>query len=188
MREQIGSELSACRRVVLCVKSISLPDSNFEIERKAQVQLKIKAVKVVIWYLNVMINKWGTYGGGNDSSLERLYGFLPIVGKLCELTAQPFNMEVADRIVDSLNNVADSRYNHIAVEDQSLPAMLWILQYLLGVVMFLGVAFIISGSEALNIGMCLSVTGLIGLNALVLADLDMPYVGFIQVSPEPILV
>jgi uncharacterized membrane protein YgcG len=214
--ELIGHELAACQRVVLCIKSMALSEDDGDSggsssgvgvggggssssgggagagvggsRRKQEIALKIKAIKVVVWYVNSLLKGWGSTGNrqGEGGSLELLYGVLPIMGKLCDATHHRFNIEVADRIIDSLNNCSDARYHRASVEDQTLPAMLWLLQYLLGAIMFAGVALIASGSEELNVSMCLSTTTLIGLNAIVIADMDMPYLGFIQLSDKPL--
>lgn len=186
VNELIGKELASCRRVVLCIKSIALTEPQDEASSAAHkelVQLKIKAVKVVVWYLNAMVKEWGIPHNEESVNLERLYGVVPIVGKLCNQSVQPFNVEVADRVIDSLNQLADARYIRASVEAESLPSLLWTIQVLLGAVMFFGVALIVSGSEELNVTMCLLVTTLIGLNALVIADMDMVYSGFIRLEP-----
>ena len=136
-----------------------------------------------MWYLNDRVKEWGVPHNEGSVNLERLYGVVPIVGKLCNQSVQPFNVEVADRVIDSLNQLADARYIRASVEAESLPSLLWTIQVLLGAVMFFGVALIVSGSEELNVTMCLLVTALIGLNALIIADMDMVYTGFIRLEP-----
>ena len=53
--------------------------------------------------------------------------------------------------------------------------------------MFLGVLLIRSGSDDLNLGMCYVTTSLIGVSTLVIADMDLPYYGFIKVKINSVI-
>ena len=122
-------------------------------------------------------------------SLDLLYGSLSIVDKLCQggESAARFNVHVADRVMDSMNAISVAKYRRCSLEEQSLPALLWLMQYLIASAMFLGVLMIQSGSDQLNMGMCFVCTTLIGMNSLVIADMDIPYHGFIRLKIDSIV-
>jgi len=181
IRDALGDELASCRQIVLCIKAIHLTDTTSK-----QVSLKLKAVKVVVWYVTQISKKWGQPLTAEDNSLDVLYGLLPLVSKLCDDTDRSFNYHVADRIVDCLNDLANAKYHRLALEDQSVPSYLWYLQYLLSTAMFLGVMLIYTGSQLLNEIMCFVVALLVGMIAMIVTDMDMPYDGLINLSQDPV--
>mmetsp|Transcript_9047 Transcript_9047/g.13595 ORF Transcript_9047/g.13595 Transcript_9047/m.13595 type:complete len:820 (+) Transcript_9047:212-2671(+) len=189
IRDALGDELASCRQIVLCIKAIQLPtssDAKVTPRNDKQVLQKMKAVKVVVWYVSQLAKKWGQSVGTNDDSLDVLYGLLPLVSTLCDDTNTQFNYHVADRIMDSLNELANAKYHRLALEDQSVPTAMWYLQYLLSTVMFLGVVFIFTGSELLDYTICYLSAMLVGMVALIIADMDMPYNGLIRIQHDPV--
>ena len=184
IRDALSEELAGCRQIVLCLQALQVYDQS-------AVTLKQKAINVVIWYLGALIKHWGNMVETSESmkSLDILYGSLSTVDKLCTENCpnSRFNVQVADRIIDSMNAVSSAKYRRFALEEQRLPGLLWMLQYCIATAMFLGVLMIRSGSGQLNLGMCYSVTVLIGMNTLVIADMDLPYQGLIKVRVEAIV-
>ena len=184
IRDTLSEELSGCRQVALCLQAIHSDDQD-------GVRLKEDAIAVVVWYLGSMIKQWGDVNVLNHDKmqpLDLLYGSLSIVVKLCKGDSNSnFNVQVADRIMESMNSISSAKYRRCALADHELPFLLWVLQYLMGASMFLGVLLIQTGSRELNLGMCYVTTILIGMNTLVIADMDLPYHGHIKVEVDPVV-
>mmetsp|Transcript_4900 Transcript_4900/g.7469 ORF Transcript_4900/g.7469 Transcript_4900/m.7469 type:complete len:406 (-) Transcript_4900:265-1482(-) len=180
IRDALGGELSVCRQIVLCVKAISITAGD-----QNQVALKLKALRVVVWYVQHIARALGA-GAADNLSLDIMYGILPVISKLCESTNVQFNYQVADRIVNALNELSTVKYRRESLEDRHLSNTLWVLQYLLSTAMFFGVLLINSGSVELNLTLCAVATVLIGMSALVIADMDMPYMGCIAIDKSTV--
>jgi hypothetical protein len=107
---------------------------------------------------------------------------MPMIHSLCGSVTVPLNIQIADRIIDSLNALSTAKHKRLTLEQESLPEMLWTVQYILSTIMFSGVLLINSGSLELNIYMCFATSLLIGINSLLIADMDMPYIGYIVIN------
>ena len=105
-----------------------------------------------------------------------------MIHEMCSQVALPLNIQIADRIIDSLNALSTAKHKRLTLEQESLPEMLWTVQYILSTIMFSGVLLINSGSLELNIYMCFATSLLIGINSLLIADMDMPYIGYIVIN------
>lgn len=115
------------------------------------------------------------------------YGAMPMIHALCGSVTIALNIQIADRIIDSLNALSTAKHKRLTLEQESLPSMLWLSQYILSTIMFSGVFLILSGSLELNIFMCVCTSIMIGLNSLLIADMDMPYIGFMKINKQPLL-
>jgi hypothetical protein len=111
---------------------------------------------------------------------------MPMIHSLCGSVTVPLNIQIADRIIDSLNALSTAKHKRLTLEQESLPEMLWTVQYILSTIMFSGVLLINSGSLELNIYMCFATSLLIGINSLLIADMDMPYIGYIVINKKPL--
>ena len=140
IQDSLCDELSGCRQVVLCLQAIHA-------DTDAAIQLKKESIDVVIWYLGTLIKQWGIVNISTKEEmqpLDMLYGVLSSVNKLCqEDTKSDFNMQVADRIMDSMNSISVAKYLRCSLEEQQLPVLLWVLQY-----------FIASGTSSLRYFFC----------------------------------
>ena len=111
---------------------------------------------------------------------------MPMIHELCGGVAVPLNIQIADRIIDSLNTLSTAKHKRLTLEQERIPSMLWFIQYTLSTIMFSGVLLIVSGSLELNIFMCFCTSVMIGVNSLFIADMDMPYIGYLSISKEPL--
>jgi hypothetical protein len=111
---------------------------------------------------------------------------MPMIHELCRSVSVPVNIQIADRIIDSLNALSTAKHKRLTLEQERLPGMLWIVQYILSTIMFTGVLLIFSGSMELNIFFCFSTSILIGINSLLIADMDMPFIGYMCINKQPL--
>lgn len=63
--------------------------------------------------------------------LDLLFGSLSIVDKLCQGSKTKFNVQMADRVMDSMNSVSVAKYRRNSLEEQELPVLLWSLLFLI---------------------------------------------------------
>ena len=112
---------------------------------------------------------------------------MPMIHELCGSVPVALNIQIADRIIDSLNALSTAKHKRLTLEQERIPSMLWFIQYTLSTIMFSGVLLIVSGSLELNIFMCFCTSVMIGVNSLFIADMDMPYIGYLSINKEPLL-
>jgi len=176
IRNALSEELASCQQVSVLIKSISVKGND-----ESQETLKRNVNSLVLHYVCSIHEKWGLQGEDKKTT-EILYGAMPMIHELCASVALPLNIQIADRIIDSLNALSTAKHKRLTLEKEQLPFMLWMLQYILSTIMFSGVLLINSGSLELNVFMCFATSILIGMNSLLIADMDMPYIGYITID------
>ena len=127
IRDTLSEELSGCRQVVLCLQAIHADTDE-------EVRLKEECIGVVIWYLGTLIKQWSVFNLSAKEEmmpLDLLFGSLSIVDKLCQGSKTKFNVQMADRVMDSMNSVSVAKYRRNSLDEQELPVLLWSLLFLI---------------------------------------------------------
>ena len=88
---------------------------------------------------------------------------------------------------DTISNIGESHYLRLSMEKSHIPIVLWILNILLSTAMFFGISLIYTGNKIFNFILCMIGASLIGVSTHAIADLDSPYIGFIQLSKVPLM-
>jgi hypothetical protein len=176
--EDFIAEMTAVRQTVLLLRSMQFTDAT--VNRAEEIQ--IEAVMILQGYITALLLHWGRTKTTRNS-LDMLYGVLPCVGHLTMIENEGnFNSVIADRIVDTVNDVSKHHSSRVSAETVHVPAILWLLNIVLSTAMFFGIALIFSGSYIFNLMLCTIAGALIGISTHAIADLDSPYLGNIQVD------
>ena len=144
---------------------------------------KVSAVRIILSYLDFLHVNWGQMDEGHDdAAADILYSILPHVDRITAASGTNFANNLGDRIIDVCNEIGVAHSKRISLQTHHIPGILWIFHGILATSMFYGIAVIYSGSQAFNFSLCCVCTILIGTSTLVIADLDSPFSGEIQLK------
>ncbi len=186
IREHYVKELAGLKGITQLIKA--MPQVN-----ESTKNIKISALESISSYLGYLDLHWGTAStDATDSAVEALdllYAVLPRIGPLTstQYDNTRWSTVLVDRMIDTISNIGESHYLRLSMEKSHIPIVLWILNILLSTAMFFGISLIYTGNKIFNFILCMIGASLIGVSTHAIADLDSPYIGFIQLSKVPLM-
>ena len=119
-------------------------------------------------------------------SIETLYAAIRILNKRrrsssTEETTVSYDA-IVTRVMDVIWTATQARHRRIANTNRRISRFIWVFLVSLGLMNYICILLIQSGSWMLNVMMCLMAIATICMSMLVLADMEQPFDGFVQVD------